>query len=135
MGPAVNLASRVEGAVKQLGVSIVITGSTRELLPESYATRRLCSARLLGVANPVELYELHGEQCSEQWCEFRDTYEAALTHFEERRWEEACQSIYPLLSHQHWRFDVPSLNLLSQAVECLRTPPTDFDPTVVFTQK
>ena len=44
LGHTVNLASRVEGATKHLGVSLLITGSTRKLLGNSFATRRLCRA-------------------------------------------------------------------------------------------
>ncbi len=44
LGHTVNLASRVEGATKHLGVRLLITGSTRERLGQSFATRRLCRA-------------------------------------------------------------------------------------------
>ncbi len=40
MGPAVNLASRVEDATKQLGVSILLTESTHRQLDDSFASRR-----------------------------------------------------------------------------------------------
>ncbi len=45
LGHTVNLASRVEGATKQLGVGFLITGSTRERLGSRFATRRLCRAQ------------------------------------------------------------------------------------------
>src|SRR5438270_1912683 len=58
LGNTVNLASRVEGATKQLGVPLLITGATRAPVGESFAARRLCRARLTGIADPVDLDEL-----------------------------------------------------------------------------
>ncbi|MEE9126001.1 MAG: adenylate/guanylate cyclase domain-containing protein, partial [Planctomycetota bacterium] len=128
MGPTVNLASRVEDATKSLGVPILVTGSTRRQLNESFATRRLCTARLAGVAEGVDLHELHSEGASPEWLERRTAYETALEHFESRRWGETCQKIYPLLQDLESKYDVPSLNLLSRAVDCLKHQPEHFDP-------
>ena len=61
LGNTVNLASRVEGATKQLGVPVLITGGTRGRLAAPFATRRLCRVRVVGIDAPVELFELHGE--------------------------------------------------------------------------
>ncbi len=142
MGPTVNLASRVEGATKPLGVSVVITGSTRSALSEplatpsrSLATRRLCKAKLVGTTEAVELFELGGEKPQSQWIARRDAYEAALEHYESGRWAEACKAIYPLLSNETGSYDSASLNLLSRAVDCLKSPPVTFDPVMVFEHK
>ena len=67
LGHTVNLASRVEGATKHLGVSLLITGSTRSGSANSFATRRLCRARVVGIAGEVELHELHAESASPDW--------------------------------------------------------------------
>ena len=77
LGHTVNLASRVEGATKHLGVSLLITGSTRELLGGRFATRRLCRARVVGIAGEVELHELHAESASPEWQHRRESYERA----------------------------------------------------------
>ncbi len=132
MGPTVNLASRVEGTVKQLGVSIIITGSTREKLDDLFATRRLCKARLVGIAEPIDLFELCDEESTPAWIQFRDNYEQALSEFESRKWEAACHTIYRVLDDKQWQFDMPSLNLLSESVDCLRNHPKTFDPVVNF---
>jgi adenylate cyclase len=135
MGQTVNLASRVETATKQLGVPIVITGTTRAQLADSFATRRLGRARLAGVAQPVDLYELHSAASSTQWSARRDTFETALEHFESRRWAEACQVLYPLLLEGGGNYDMPSLHLISRAVECLKTMPAQFDPVMDLSKK
>lgn len=134
MGPTVNLASRVEGASKQLGVPIVITGATLAQLDGSFAARRLCRGRLLGAAEPVDLVEL-AVHPSPEWNARRETFEAALAHYEAGRWSECCQTIYPLLSDPSGHYDVPSLGLLSRAVECMKLSPKQFDPVVVFAYK
>jgi adenylate cyclase len=135
MGPTVNLASRVEGATKALGVPILITRSTRQLLGPQFAARRLCSARLAGVAEPVDLFELSSEPPSAEWIARRDAFESALQHYEARRFAEACQALYPLLAQRSGQYDVPTLNLLSRAVECLKSQPDPFSPVMDFPHK
>ena len=77
LGHTVNLASRVEGATKHLGVSSLITGTTHALVANSFATRRLCRARVVGIGCDVELHELHAETASADWQERRESYERA----------------------------------------------------------
>lgn len=134
MGPAVNLANRVEGTSKQLGVPIVITGATRSQLDDSFDTRRLCRGRLIGAAEPVDLIEL-AIHASAEWNARRDTFEAALAQYESGRWSECCQTIYPLLADHAGQYDVPSLSLLARAVDCLKIAPQAFDPVVEFMHK
>src|SRR5439155_2452425 len=69
LGHAVNLASRVEGATKQLKVPILLTGSTRALLGDDFALRRLCKVRVVGIHEPVDLYELCGTACAAEWAD------------------------------------------------------------------
>jgi adenylate cyclase len=130
-GHTVNLASRVEGATKHLGVGVLLTGATRALLGEQFVVRRLCRARLAGMGDAVELYELHGEQAEPGWARDRDTYEEALRRYEAGEWAAACERIYPLVAGR----DVPAINLLSRAAECLKPAAPPFDPVWQFTTK
>ncbi len=57
-GPAVNLTSRIETATKRLGVTIAMTADVEQRVQQQMATRRLCKARLAGVDQPVEIFEL-----------------------------------------------------------------------------
>jgi adenylate cyclase len=82
LGPTVNLASRVEGATKQLGVPVLLTAETRQRLPEAFQTRRVGCFRLIGVADPVVLHECGGLQPPASWLAARETYEKALECFE-----------------------------------------------------
>jgi adenylate cyclase len=135
LGHTVNLASRVEGATKQLGVSVLITGSTRERLGRSFATRRLCHARVVGIAGEVELHELHAESASIDWQSRCESYERALALYESGKWSEACQALFPLLNGAEGSYDLPSLTLLGRAVECLKAPPSGFDPILELKSK
>lgn len=135
MGSAVNLASRVEDATKQLGSPILITESTYRQLDDSFATRRLCRASLPGIASPVNLYELSTEECTPEWQRRCQVFETALEHFDAKRWADACLAIYPMISDARNEYDVASLHLLSRAVECLKSNPDPFDPVLHLKSK
>ena len=135
LGHAVNLASRVEGATKQLGILTLMTDSTRALIRDEFAIRRLCKVRVVGMTQPVELYELHHDSASAEWIQRRDTYEKALALFETGQWSACCREVYPLLSGHEGKYDVPSLNLVSRSVDCLRAPPSEFSPIIELSSK
>ncbi|HEX5271096.1 MAG TPA: adenylate/guanylate cyclase domain-containing protein, partial [Gemmataceae bacterium] len=134
-GHTVNLASRTEGATKHLGVSALMTGATRALIGDGFAVRRLCRARLAGVGDPVDLYELHGEPPDAAWEKDREAYEEALKRYEAGQFAAACQGVYALLAGRGGRYDVPALNLISRAVECLKPAGAKFDAVWEFTSK
>jgi adenylate cyclase len=135
LGHTVNLASRVEGATKQIGVPALITGATRARLNGAFATRRLGSARVVGITGEVELHELHAGSADGHWLAARGTFEAGLALFESDRCAEACQALYPLLAGQEGRYDLPTLALVGRAVERLRSPALPFDPVLELTSK
>lgn len=134
MGNTVNLASRVEGVTKQLGVPILVAGSTGQQNRNRFAMRRICKARVVGINTPVDLYELCGEQASPEWTGQRDAYEGALGLFEAGQWSQCCRAIYPLVAGKE-TYDIPTLNLLTRAIECLKSPSKSFDPVWDFTSK
>jgi adenylate cyclase len=135
LGHTVNLASRVEGATKQLEVPILITGSTREQLGEEFITRRLCQVRVVGIAGKVDLCEVSSASSGEAgWADRCKAYETALENFENRHFAEACRMLYPLLSHKGG-FDIPSLNLLTRSVQAMKESAEDFDAVLELRQK
>jgi len=135
LGHTVNLGSRVEGATKHLGVGLLITGSTRDRLNQTFATRRLCRARVVGIAGEVDLHELHAESDSIEWQFRRESYERALSLYETGDWSEACRALLPLLTQAEGTYDLPSLTLLGRAVECIKAPPPHFDPVLELKSK
>src|SRR5436305_11003954 len=101
LGHAVNLASRVEGATKQMGVTALITGSTHAALGDhDLATRRLCRVAVVGIDGPVDLYELHADSLDPAWRARRDAYEEGLRHFEAGEMPPACRAVHALLEGQ-----------------------------------
>ncbi len=58
LGNTVNLASRVQGITKKLGVAALITESTAEAIGRAFDYRRLAVVRPLGIVEPVGLHEL-----------------------------------------------------------------------------
>jgi adenylate cyclase len=134
LGHAVNLASRVEGATKQFGIPALITGTTRELLGNALPTRRLCRVRVVGISEPVDVYELYGKEASSEWCLRRDAYEKALAHYEAKQWADCCRHLSWLISDPDGS-DIPSCLLLSRAVERLKSPAAAFDPVMDLTSK
>ena len=67
-----------------------MTGSTRKLLGSSFATRRLCRARVVGIAGDVELHELHAETATRpNGSTGSESYERALALYEAGKWSEA----------------------------------------------
>ncbi len=136
LGHAVNLGSRVEGATKQLGIPLLITGTTRAKLGDAFATRRLCKVRVVGIREPVDLYELYAEAAAPEWAERRDQYEKALAEFEAGRWVNTCRGLYPLIGDgTSGGTDVPSLTIVARAVEALKSPPEHFDGVIDLTSK
>ncbi len=136
LGHAVNLASRIEGLTKQLGVAALVSESTWRKLQGTFATRRLCRVRVVGIASPLDVFELHSASVEDpQWASRRDAYESALHQFETGHWAEACRTLYPLVADQPNHYDVPSLTLIGRAVECLKSRPANFDPVLDFMHK
>jgi adenylate cyclase len=135
LGNTVNLASRVEGATKPLGVPVLITAGTHARLSGPFVTRRLCQARVVGIATPVDLYELHGETAPPEWLARRDAYQEALALYEQGRLPEACRALFPLLEGADGGHDAPALILAARAIEGLRSGARPFDPVVTLEGK
>jgi adenylate cyclase len=95
-GPGVHVASRVEGATKDLHLPFVATQSTVEQLSPAFAANRVCCARLPGLPRPVDLYAV--ELASDEVNRFAEwsVYAEALVHFEQNRYEEAADRLATL---------------------------------------
>ena len=135
LGNTVNLASRVEGVTKKLGVPVLITGTTYERLGVSFATRRLCQVRVVGIDAPVVLYELYGETARPEWFIARDAYQVALALYEQGRLSEACRALFPLIEDQAGRHDKPALILAARAIDGLQSQSEAFDPVITLDSK
>lgn len=93
IGDPVNLASRLEGANKEFGTSIMIGQHTWELVRYDMVTRKLDEVQLRGREQTVSIYELldrrsddGGNPAQSVWI---DEFEAGLKDFRAGRWTEA----------------------------------------------
>ncbi|HEY2411130.1 MAG TPA: adenylate/guanylate cyclase domain-containing protein, partial [Pirellulaceae bacterium] len=76
-GHAVNLTSRVEAATKVFGISCLMTAATRQQLHGVFPLRRVCKARLTGMTEANDLFELSSASNQPTWPLIRTRYEAA----------------------------------------------------------
>lgn len=136
-GPVVNLASRLEGITKHLGVPILIDEATAEQLrstPGSLRLRRLARVRPYGLHQALTVCELlpalegAGDQVLDD--EHIASYETALDDFGAGRWDEAIERLYAL---PHW--DRGKDFLTSYILQNRRQPPVGWDGVIALDSK
>jgi adenylate cyclase len=119
LGTTVNLASRVQGATKYLGVTMLLTKSTASRLTSEFGVRRLCSVRTVNIPDPVELYELV-EHPDAAWEDLKKSYEEALTLFEQAQFQGTVQAVAALSAR--FPTDVPTRELLLRSAPLINQP-------------
>jgi adenylate cyclase len=125
MGDAVNLASRLEGANKYCGTSILVSESTYHLAQEACAWREIDIVRVVGRSEPVRVYEplaLAGEETPEQ-ATHRQDYAQALVYWHARDFAACAKALSAGAGS-----DRPS-SLLRERAErfCIDPPGPDWD--------
>jgi class 3 adenylate cyclase len=60
IGRTTNLAARVQGLTRVLGVDVLVTREVRDALDSRFALRPLAAAEVKGIAEPVELFAVEG---------------------------------------------------------------------------
>lgn len=125
LGNTVNLASRVQGASKLMGVRLLVTGSTIERLIGSFPSRRLCRVRVINIEEPVDLFEV-ADSPDAAWIAHQDMFAAALDAFE----KDDCMTAIHLAGVlvKHLANDGPTLLLLSRAIDRARNRDVPFEP-------
>ena len=88
LGTTVNLSSRIQGATKYVGQSVLVSNSTTLKAEPGLAFRRLCTIRTVNIIEPVDIHELCDDP-TPSWGLLKRDYEMALRYFEEQRFEEA----------------------------------------------
>jgi class 3 adenylate cyclase len=89
MGDVVNLASRLEGANKVYGTQMMVDARTAAEVRDTLITRRIDVVRVLGRAEPVELYEVLGETGAVDGAASIERYDRATALYKSRRWSDA----------------------------------------------
>ena len=91
IGDSVNLASRLEGAGKEYGTSIIISEDTYRQAQEHVEVRELDFLQVKGKEVPVRIYELLGRKGERDETEERkrELFAQGLAQYRDRRWSEA----------------------------------------------
>jgi adenylate cyclase len=132
LGDNVNLGSRLEGANKEFGTSVLISETTYEAVKEMVEARELDLIRVKGRESPVRVYELLAKKGELEELRRRamDLFAEGLSLYRARRWQEA------IAIFQRLRGDPPSEVFLGRCTRFLDSPPPeDWDGVVGVTSK
>ena len=124
MGHSVNLAARLEGVNKQYGTWILASEMTYNQTEDAFAARKLDRVRVVGVREPVRLYEIVDERSviDEPTRQLLSEFDDGLGLFEARQWKEAANIFARLL--KDFPDDGPSKTYHDRAATFLKDPPT-----------
>ena len=86
----------------------------------------LIQVKVVGINEPVSLFELAGKKAEENWSLLKDGYEQALSLSEESRCDEALRVLDQLLDGTSAQDDRPTLLLASRVAETDKP----FDPVL-----
>jgi hypothetical protein len=97
-GRAMNLASRVQTAAKRLDVPLLVTDAVRRRVSSRLTALRVCTARLPGIEEPLELFTLFPAADAERLQGDLDRYAMALAAYERGDLDFAEQALEDLLA-------------------------------------
>jgi class 3 adenylate cyclase len=120
MSDAVNVASRLEGANKYYGTTIIASETTVAATGATFAWRELDATRVKGRITPVKICELlaeSGQETPEQR-EAASAYAQGLAHWRAREFDAAAASFSRVAE-----FDPPSALFLQRSREFAKQPP------------
>lgn len=136
MGSAVNLAARLEGVNKQYGTWILMSGDTYAQLGGAFLCRRLDRVRVVGINEPVQLYELlaRKDQADPAIIEKTERFEAALRLFDGHSWEKAARAFASCTKAD--ALDATSRLYYKRSVEFMKKPlPPSWDGVFTLNTK
>jgi adenylate cyclase len=125
MGNTVNLAARLDGVNKQYGTSILTTKATLEETGGMFLTRRLDIVRVVGINEPVQLYELIDirKDVEQLQIETVRQFDIALALFEKQDWKTAAKFFKSTLAYNP--SDSPSQIYLDRCEAYKKKPPPE----------
>ncbi|OYW13126.1 MAG: hypothetical protein B7Z55_17365, partial [Planctomycetales bacterium 12-60-4] len=133
LGNTVNLASRIQGLNKHFGTRMLISDSTWKELQPAPASRRLGWFRVVGIEQPLQLYEISELSAEEEWQQLQSAYQTAFDHFEQQEFTTVLELLSVALRAAV--SDRPSLLLLSRAATALSSGPAADHPVWTITEK
>ena len=136
MGNAVNLAARLEGVNKQYGTWLLISDATHRETADLFTVRQLDRVRVVGINEPVRLYELVDERqlTPDNVLEGLNYFHKGLELFENRAWSEASDMFKKC--HNTIDNDTPSEIYMKRCLKFSQeSPPDEWDGVFNLTQK
>jgi adenylate cyclase len=120
MSDAVNVASRLEGANKYYGTTIIASETTVAATGAAFAWRELDATRVKGRSAPVKIYELVAEAGGETLEQKKTAaaYAKGLSHWRAREFDAAVTCFSGVAD-----FDKPSALFLKRSQEFAKAPP------------
>jgi adenylate cyclase len=128
IGDGVNFASRLEGANKAFGTSILIAQRTVDLAGDKIEVRPVAKLQVKGKTKPVMVYELlaRGGELDATRKAWQEKFTAAFAAFQAREWERACGLFEGALEIDPR--DALAVRYLKRATEYqTKPPPPDWD--------
>ena len=125
MGDNVNLGSRLEGANKAFGTSVMISEFTYEIVQDKFEVRFLDKIRVPGKAKPVKVFELMAEKggLSPEWQKAHPIYHDAIMLFAHRDFSKAREKFLEVLTILGQ--DKASMAYVQRAEEFMAHPPAE----------
>jgi adenylate cyclase len=136
MGNAVNLAARLEGVNKPYGTTILASDAVIRETGGAILARRLDRVRVVGVNEPVRLWELvdTAELATEAQKEWVRIFHEALTIYEAGDWTSAAAGFEKALNSNP--ADRPAADYLAHCEKYRTSPPAaGWDGVVNLTEK
>jgi len=134
MGSAVNLAARLESAGKQYGTWILAPEQTIREAGERILSRRLDRIRVVGIKEPVQIYEVMNtmENASPGEKHLVKIFHQAMDCYEKREWHRAMEGFWESMAADGG----PSEMYLKRCQVFLEKPPgDDWDGVFNLTKK
>jgi len=125
MSDAVNVASRLEGANKFYGTTIIASDSTVTIAGDAFAWRELDTIRVKGREQQLKIYELHGraDELSAPEHALLAGYAAGLAHWRAGELPQAADCFAPTAAS-----DTPSALFTQRVAAALKGGTADWDP-------
>lgn len=125
MGNSVNLAARLEGVNKQYGTWTLVSETTRNDAGDEFAFRELDRVRVVGIDQPVRLYELVDEKAmlDAETKQLLEAFSEAMEYFENRDWQQALNHFQEVLKIRPE--DGPTQFYVKRSKEFIRKPPPE----------
>jgi len=127
LGDTVNLAARLESANKSFGSRVMISEQTYNKVRDQFLCRPLDWLVVKGKTEPVQVYELMGDQQSDKDLlhleEAAEIYNQGIDLYYQRQWDEAIKQFEQVL--ELLADDGPSQTYIKRCQKYRNAPPAD----------